>query len=295
MPRVPYHDVDSAPEASRDALKRQSERVGRTINIFKAMAHSPAVINLYDTAEHLLGDVSNLDAATREAIHLTIANVNGCDYCQAAYTGAAKNHGFSEAQTVQIRTGGLDGDDKLTALLAVAREIVPTRLTATRPSERTVRVGRRRRQEVPARSMGPSRRVVGPVRASPRAGRCGMSTGGTRVNVLVTINGAAYGSELPFNGLRLARTLAKRDGVQMRVFLMGDAVVSAVQGHDLPEGFYHLDRMVRSVGRRGEVGCCGTCLNARGIGDGQLVDEAFRSTMDQLADWTLEADRIVGF
>jgi AhpD family alkylhydroperoxidase len=123
LARVPYHDVDSAPEASRDALKRQSVRVGKTINIFGAMAHSPAVMNLYDSAENLLGDVSNLDAATREAIHLTIANVNECDYCQAAYTGAAKKNGFSEDQTVQIRKGAVDGDDKLTALLAVAREI----------------------------------------------------------------------------------------------------------------------------------------------------------------------------
>ncbi|CAN5437310.1 hypothetical protein BH23ACT3_BH23ACT3_19650 [soil metagenome] len=36
-------------------------------------------------------------------------------------------------------------------------------------------------------------------------------------------------------------------------------------------------------------------MDARGIGDAQLVEEAFRSTMDQLADWTLEADRIVTF
>lgn len=116
------------------------------------------------------------------------------------------------------------------------------------------------------------------------------------MNVLMIINGAAYGSELPFNGLRLAKALIKRDDVEtMRVFLMGDAVVSALKDQDLPEGYYHLDRMVRSVGRRGEVGCCGTCMNARGISDEQLVDEAFRSTMDQLADWTLEADRIVGF
>lgn len=115
------------------------------------------------------------------------------------------------------------------------------------------------------------------------------------MKVLMIINGAAYGSELPFNGLRLAGTLAKRDGVEMRVFLMGDAVVSALKGQDLPEGYYHLDRMVRAVGRRGQVACCGTCMNARGIDDEQLVDEAFRSTMEQLADWTLEADQIVTF
>jgi AhpD family alkylhydroperoxidase len=123
LSRIPYHDVDSAPEASRDALKRQSERVGKTLNIFGAMAHSPAVMNLYDTMEDLLGDISNLDAATREAIHLTIANVNECHYCQAAYTGSAKAKGFSEEQTVQIRRGRVEGDDELTALLAFAREL----------------------------------------------------------------------------------------------------------------------------------------------------------------------------
>jgi sulfur relay (sulfurtransferase) complex TusBCD TusD component (DsrE family) len=69
--------------------------------------------------------------------------------------------------------------------------------------------------------------------------------------------GSAPRPELPFNGLRLARTLSKRDGVEVRVFLMGDAVVSALEGQDLPEGYYHLDRMVRSwvvVARWGAAG-----------------------------------------
>ncbi len=123
MARVPIHDVDSAPEGSKEALERQSKRVGKTINIFGAMAHSPAVMGLYDAAEELLGERSNLDRRTREAIHLTVANVNQCDYCQAAYTGSAKAQGFSEEQTVQIRKGAVDEDDKLTALLALAREL----------------------------------------------------------------------------------------------------------------------------------------------------------------------------
>ena len=116
------------------------------------------------------------------------------------------------------------------------------------------------------------------------------------MNVLVIINGPAYGSELPFNGLRLATTLAKRDGVQVRVFLMGDAVVSALAGQQVPDGYYHLDRMVGSVLRRdAAVGCCGTCLDARAIAEDQLVDGAHRSSMEELADWTLEADRVVTF
>lgn len=116
------------------------------------------------------------------------------------------------------------------------------------------------------------------------------------MNVLLIVNGPAYGSELPFNAMRLAGALVKREGVHVRVFLMGDAVTSAVSGQQLPDGYYHLDRMIRSLLRRGgEVGCCGTCLDARGLDEKQLVEGAFRSTMEQLADWTLDADRVVTF
>jgi AhpD family alkylhydroperoxidase len=127
MTRIPIHTLDDAPEASRDPLKRQSERVGKTINIFGAMAHSPAVMGLYDAAEQVLGDHSSHDRRIREAIHLTVANVNECDYCQAAYTGAAKAQGFSEEETVQIRRGTVEGDAKLTALLVFARELAATK------------------------------------------------------------------------------------------------------------------------------------------------------------------------
>lgn len=116
------------------------------------------------------------------------------------------------------------------------------------------------------------------------------------MNVLFIINGPAYGSELPFNALRLAITLAKRDGVDVRVFLMGDAVISAIHGQQVPNGYYHLDRMVQGVLRHeGEAGCCGTCLDARGILGDQLVAGVVRSSMEQLADWTLESDRVVTF
>ena len=77
---------------------------------------------------------------------------------------------------------------------------------------------------------------------------------------------------------------------------MGDAVVSAIDNQDLPDGYYHLDRMLKNLARKGsDIGCCGTCLDARGIDDDQLVEGANRSTMEQLADWILEVDRIVTF
>ena len=34
----------------------------------------------------------------------------------------------------------------------------------------------------------------------------------------------------------------------------------------VPDGYYHLDQMITSAARHGaEVGCCGSCLDARGI------------------------------
>jgi hypothetical protein len=63
-------------------------------------------------------------------------------------------------------------------------------------------------------------------------------------NVLLIINGAAYASELPFNGLRLATVLGKRDGVHVRLFLMGDAVIKNLGRAAGPRWLLHLDRMV---------------------------------------------------
>ena len=52
---------DSAPQEGRQALERQSSRVGKVLNIFGEMAHAPALINLYDTVENLLSEQSSLD------------------------------------------------------------------------------------------------------------------------------------------------------------------------------------------------------------------------------------------
>ena len=115
------------------------------------------------------------------------------------------------------------------------------------------------------------------------------------MNVLVIVNDQPYGSERPYNALRLAGALAKREGVGVRVFLIGDGVACAVAGQALPEGHYHLDRMLKPLVRRGEVGCCGTCLDARGLREEQLLEGVRRSSLEELADWTLWADKLLTF
>ncbi|MEX6431104.1 DsrE/DsrF/TusD sulfur relay family protein, partial [Ferrimicrobium acidiphilum] len=64
----------------------------------------------------------------------------------------------------------------------------------------------------------------------------------------------------------------------------------------VPDGYYHLDRMLTTVIRHGgQIGCCGTCMDARGLADDLLVNGAHRSTLEEAADWTVMADKVVTF
>ena len=114
--------------------------------------------------------------------------------------------------------------------------------------------------------------------------------------VLIIVNGPAYGSDVTFNALRLATALGRRDDTLVTTFLMGDAVTCAIAGQRTPDGYYTLDRMLRTFARHGgQIACCGTCLDARGLDKERLIREASRSTIDELAAWTVEADRVLTF
>ena len=116
------------------------------------------------------------------------------------------------------------------------------------------------------------------------------------MNVLFIVNDPPYGTERSYNALRLARTLLKRDGVTMRMFLLGDAVADAKSGQKVAAGYYNLADMVKMLLHAGgEVGLCGTCMDARGIQATECVEGAKRSTMEELADWTLWADKVLTF
>lgn len=114
--------------------------------------------------------------------------------------------------------------------------------------------------------------------------------------ILLVVNSPAYGADETFNAVRLAIALSKRDDAEVKVFLMGDGVTCAVSGQRTPDGYYTLDLMLRTVARNGGViACCGTCLDARGLSEDRLIAEAPRSSMAELAAWTVEADQVLTF
>ncbi len=117
------------------------------------------------------------------------------------------------------------------------------------------------------------------------------------MKTLFIINDPPYGTERVYNALRLAHALLKKaPQTEVAVFLMADSVVAAKAGQKTPDGYYNVERMLKRVlAGNGKVLLCGTCMDARGLDDAALMAGARRSSMDELAAMTAEADKALVF
>lgn len=114
---------------------------------------------------------------------------------------------------------------------------------------------------------------------------------------LFILNHPPYGTEHCYNALRLASALLKnRPDGELTLFLMADAVLAAKAGQKTPDGYYNVERMLKRVlSGKGQVLLCGTCMDARGLTDAEMTAGARRSSMDELAAATMEADKVLVF
>jgi uncharacterized protein involved in oxidation of intracellular sulfur len=117
------------------------------------------------------------------------------------------------------------------------------------------------------------------------------------VQILFILNDPPYGTERCYNGLRLVLALIKNDpATAVTVFLMADAVVAAKVGQKTPDGYYNVERMLKGVVvGKGQILLCGTCMDARGLADTEMMAGARRSNMAELATLTLAADKVLVF
>ena len=116
------------------------------------------------------------------------------------------------------------------------------------------------------------------------------------MKTLLILNDAPYGSERTYNGLRIAGALSKQEGNAVRVFLIGDGASVAHKGQKVPQGFYNVEVMIGNVVRHGgEIGICGTCMEARGLTEAEIAEGTHRSTLAELTEWTAWADKVLVF
>jgi len=117
------------------------------------------------------------------------------------------------------------------------------------------------------------------------------------MKTLIILNDPPYGTERSYNALRLAHALLKADpAIEITIFLMADAVSCGKKGQKTPDGYYNLERMLKRFATGAHrLLLCGTCMDARGLTEAELVDGARRSSMDQLAHATVTADKVLVF
>jgi uncharacterized protein involved in oxidation of intracellular sulfur len=111
----------------------------------------------------------------------------------------------------------------------------------------------------------------------------------------IIVNDPPYGNEKLWNAFRLAST-TRSEGVDVRLFLMGDSVTSAKTGQKTPEGFYNMEKMLATMLSKGvEVMVCGTCINARDLDIPELVEGVERGSMKALVGWIRDSDEVISF
>lgn len=115
--------------------------------------------------------------------------------------------------------------------------------------------------------------------------------------ILILINDGPYGTEKAYNGLRLANQLNKEhDEVEVRIFLMADAAACALSGQNTPNGYYNIERMLKySISKGAMVKICGSCAEARGLKNAELIDGAEISTLAELTQWVVDSDKVITF
>ncbi len=117
------------------------------------------------------------------------------------------------------------------------------------------------------------------------------------MKILLLINDAPYGTEKAYNALRLGMTLQKEHPeVQVRVFLMAGAVGCALPTQNTPQGYYNVERMLKSIlAKGGKVKACGTCVDARGLRQLPMLEGVEISNMAELAKWSVDSDKVFTF
>mgnify|MGYP001074909436 CR=1 FL=1 len=121
--QVPTRDqVDEKASAIFDNLENN---LGMVPNLYATIGYSSEVLEAYMNYSSIIGS-SSFNKKEIEAIKLSVSEVNNCQYCKAAHTALAKMNGFTESETIDIRTAQLK-DARLNTIVKTAQELTAKR------------------------------------------------------------------------------------------------------------------------------------------------------------------------
>jgi len=101
--RAPIEYRDASPEvrAVYDDIKR-TRQVEDVNNFWKYLAHDPATLRRTWASIKDIMAPGALDPLVKEMIYLAVSVTNGCGYCIASHSAAARKAGMSEAMFAEV-------------------------------------------------------------------------------------------------------------------------------------------------------------------------------------------------
>jgi uncharacterized peroxidase-related enzyme len=123
--RIPSIQPAASTGKAKELFDGIKAKIGLVPNIYKVLAQSTQGLEgVLQFSGALAG--GSLDAATRERIALAVANVNGCDYCNAAHTAVAKSLKLT-VEEIEANRQGHSSDLIADTAVAFARKVAVTR------------------------------------------------------------------------------------------------------------------------------------------------------------------------
>lgn len=111
------------------------------------------------------------------------------------------------------------------------------------------------------------------------------------------LNDSPYGSERCFNALTLAHTLLLSGaGMEVLIYLMGDAVACSKEGQVTSSKKYNLEGIAKGfTADGGKILACTDCMDERGLTGDELSYGIWQGTLDELLVEVKDADRVLTF
>jgi len=123
MQKINALDPATTTGKSKELFNAIQSKLGMVPNMMRTMGNSPAVLNGYLSFSGALGE-SSLGGKLGELIALTVANVNGCEYCNAAHSFIGEKLVGLDTATIDLAKAAKSNDTKIQAALTFAKTVV---------------------------------------------------------------------------------------------------------------------------------------------------------------------------
>ena len=101
LPPIEYTDASPRVRAVYDDIMT-SRKVDWINNFWKALANDPpALERTWESVKQVMAPGA-LDALTKELIYVAVSTTNGCEYCIASHTAAARKKGMTDAMLGEL-------------------------------------------------------------------------------------------------------------------------------------------------------------------------------------------------